>query len=132
MPNFTARVVTGAQAPWIDEAINTAPSRQNNDPEHLASYRLIDVTSGDVTVEVRATVAGVEAPLDGALGGDLFVAAWKEWSGLYPPAIVHASGQTSVTTFVVGEEHLGHFCLAIRRPNGGAVLLPFDVESSGF
>ncbi|HMY22113.1 MAG TPA: hypothetical protein PKA58_37565 [Polyangium sp.] len=132
MPNFTARIVTGSQAPWIDASTNDAPSRQNNDPEFLSSYRKIDTIAGDVVVEARATVGGVEAPLDGALGGELFVAVWAEWSGLYPPAIVHASGQTSVMTFTVTQGHVGHFCLRIRRPNGGIVFLHFDVEDSGF
>lgn len=126
MANFEARVVTGNQVPWIDEATNDFPSRQNNDPEYLASHRRITLLNPSETVEVRATVGGVEAPLDGALGGNLFVGAWKEWSGNSQPAIVHTPGQTSVMTTAV--THSGHYCLSIRRPNGGAVLLHFDAE----
>ena len=126
MPNFTARIVTGDQVAWIDAATNDAPSRQNNDAEYLASYRRITLLSASETVEVRTTVGGTEAPLDAALGGNLFVAAWKEWSGNSPPAIVHTSGQTSVMTFNVTTS--GHYCLSIRRPNGGAVLVHFDAE----
>jgi hypothetical protein len=41
---------------------------------------------------------------------------------------VQPSGQTSVMFFEVTSVHLGHFCLVIRRPNGGAVFLHLDVE----
>jgi hypothetical protein len=130
MPNFTARFTGGGnQIPWIDEASNDAPSRQNDDPEHLASYRRIYALGvGFVTVEIRCTVNGVEGPADGTLGGDLFVAVWKEWSGTSPPPIIQIPGFTSVITFDVEQQHVGHFCMVIRRPSGGAVFMHCDVE----
>lgn len=127
MPNFTARIVGGDEVPWFDLPSSTLPSRLNLDPDHHPSFRLFEVVATPVSIEVRATVNGIDGPLDAALGGNLFTAAWAEWSGSTPPAISYAAGQTSVVSFTVGFDHVGHFCLRLRRKNGGAVLLHFDV-----
>ncbi len=128
MANFTARIISGDEVPWVDEASNTEASRLNPDPEHLPSYRKITIVAGAATVEFRAIVGGVEAPLDTALGGDLFTAAWAEWSGISPPPIVQTSGQTSVLNVPLTSSNVGHFCLSLTRPNGGGMLIHFDVE----
>lgn len=120
--------MTGDQVPWIDEATVDIPSRQNNDPQYLSSYRAFDVSGGSRTVTVHANVGGVDAPLDGALSGDLFSAFWKEWSGTFPPPLTSPAGQTSVVSCTVTNAHVGHFCLLLKRANGGGVFLHFDVE----
>lgn len=103
------------------------PTRLNPDPDHHPSFRIIEAAVSPETFEVRATVNGVEAPLDSALGGNLFSAAWLEWSGISPPPIVHAVGQTSLMTIAVTGAHAGHFCMSLVRTNGGGILIPFDV-----
>jgi hypothetical protein len=130
MPNFDVLIDGGDEVPWVDAASLSpqAPSRLNPDPEHLPSYRRILVSFGLANFEVHAVVGGVEAPLDAALGGDLFTAAWVEWSGPFPPAIVQPAGQTSVCQIEVSTLHEGHFCLSVSRANGGGVLVHFDVE----
>lgn len=130
MPNFSARIVGGSEVPWEDLPSASYPTRLNPDPDHIPSFRRIDAGVSPVTIEVRAIVNGVEAPFDAALGGNLFSAAWAEWSGTAPPPIVQSSGQTSLTSISVTGSHAGHFCLSLTRTNGGGILIHFDVVST--
>lgn len=127
MPNFTARLFSGGTVTvWSDPATATAPSRLNPNPARLHTYLRV---APSTSISVRATVGGVEGPLDGALGGKLFTAWWAHWSGPFPPAIVQPAGQTSVANVTFGATHLGHFILFLGRDGGGAVGIPFDVEA---
>jgi hypothetical protein len=122
MPNFEVRITAGAtRAIWTDPADGDRPSRLNSDERRPHSYR--QVTVGD-TVTVSAIVDGVTAPLDAALGGNLFL--W--WLGEVPtwpaPALLPTVGQSSVVSFT--PEHVGHHLLVCFRSDGGRVLVPLD------
>lgn len=124
MADFSVTIIGGTQTAWTDPA-GVSPdraSRIKNDPDHLRSYRAFGVT----TVQVKAIVSGVVGPLDAALGGRLFTAAWIEWSGDSPPPISSPAGQSSVVNCV--DLAAGHYVLRLRRDAGGAWLVPFDVE----
>lgn len=133
MPDFTARVFSGATLElWQDPARPAgtqggsdpgAPSRVNPLPD--APHRRYVATLG-APVVVRATVGGVEGPLDSALGGRLFTAWWVEQAG---PAIgpVGTASKSSEQTFTPQAE--GHYTLGLERDQGGAIFLPVDVES---
>lgn len=135
MPDFSVRLVGGTLTAWVDPAAPAgyvapagaeAPSRLAHDPAHLPTYW--KVPQGG-TIELRAIVNGVEAPLDAALGGRLFTAWWVQWSD-FPPPIVQAAGHSSVATvaFTPGR-HLGFFQLALGRAAGGARFVPMRVEA---
>lgn len=128
MPDFTVTIIGGDQVPWIDAKSENPEraSRLKNDPEHLRSYRKFQ---GGDTMTVKAIVSGVVGPLDGALGGRLFTAAWVEWSGIAPPLIVQASGQSSVVTADLAFTNAGHFILRLARAGSGSFFVPFDVEN---
>ena len=137
MPDFEARLVgagvtavawtdAAAPAPYVAPADADAPSRLNHDAARPPTYYRVAPGS---TIELRAVVGGVEAPLDGALGGRLFSAWWSQWSD-FPPTIVQPSGQSSVARVTLhAGRHLGFFQLALGRAGGGAVLVPFCVEA---
>src|SRR5678815_5938595 len=119
MPTFSVRIFSGASVvPWTDPEDGGVPSRLNYDPLHPHRYLSV---APSTTVDVRATVAGVEAPLDAALGGLLFQWSWAEFSGNAPPAIVNPAGQSSKATFAVTTAHLGHHALLIWREAGGSI-----------
>ena len=123
MPNFTARIVTGpglASAVWSDPASVLLPSRINQRNHPHRYLRL----SGVGIVQVSATVAGVEGPLDAALGGNLFTSWFDEAPA--PLLISVTPGQTSVITFQPAV--LGHYVITMRRANGGAVAIPFELQ----
>lgn len=133
MPDFTARITSGVTlALWEDpdRPAGTqgptdpgAPSRLNPLPD--SPHRRFVGTVG-VAIEVQATVAGVEGPMDAALGGRLFTAWWLEKAGLVAGP-VGAAGQSSVQTFTpLGE---GHYTLGLEREEGGAIFIPVDVEA---
>lgn len=125
MPNFDFRVVGGTTTVgWDDPRLNHRGIAQ-----HL--YRRVTPPTVPAIAEVviHCLVAGVEAPLDGALGGHLFFAARVSWSGAFPYAIVQTPGQSSVIKLRFAHNMLGHQELSIRRPEGGAIILAFDVES---
>lgn len=128
MPNFTVTIFTGSDVAWVDPAIASQPSRLNAFPLNPHTYRKVSVGLGPVVVTLKATVGGVLAPMDAALGGKLFSAAFAEGSGVFPPPITLAAAQSSLATFTVTSSHLGHFLFSFRRKNGGAVNVPFDVE----
>ncbi|AUX31914.1 MULTISPECIES: hypothetical protein [Sorangium] len=127
MPNFTARLVPSADITlqvWTDPPTGSAPSRLN--PRDIYQHQYWRVAL-DSAVIVRATVNGVESPLDSALGGDLFTYHWGEWTETTPPPIGSPPGRSSVAVFTVSNM-TGHYLLFVRRRNGGAVGLHFDVE----
>lgn len=126
MPNFNAHFILGEEAPWVDTASATRASRLNADPEHLHSHRKYVLVGGTVSVQFRAIVGGVDAPLDAALGGNLFTAAWVEWSGSSQPAMTQNAGQSSVV--YITATAVGHYCVSFTRTNGGGMLVHFDVE----
>ncbi len=137
MPDFEARIHSGAStavwsdptAPWTRLSGSvpiTLPSRLNPNPTHPHTYWRVTPPS---TVELRAKVNGVDTPLDTALGGRLFQAAWAQRSGTSPPSIVQTPGQSSVATVALTSAHLGFFLLLFWRPQGGAVAIPFNVEA---
>lgn len=127
MPDFTARIFSGAtNVVWSDPATASAPSRLNTYPHRQPKYA--KVAQGG-TVVIKATVGGVEGPADAALGGRLFTSWWPEWSGPYPPAIVHTAGSSSIVTVTFASAHLGHFLLLLVRDDGGKVGIHLDVEA---
>ena len=86
--------------------------------------------TGSMDVLMRAIVAGVTAPADGALGGRLF-----GWSvGLWPagapiPMITSPDGgKTSQARFTLQGRFPGHYVIVAARPNGGHIGYPLDVE----
>lgn len=126
MPNFTARAFSGlAPVPWIDPPTGSAPSRLNALASHLPLYLRAFAPANLV---FKAKVDGTEGPMDVDLGGELFQAWWAECSGPWPLAIVQPPGQSSVVEVAIPATHLGHFLLVLRRENGGAVLIHFDIE----
>ncbi len=122
MPDFTARFTAGVQlTPWDDHAGSGVP-RTNPIPARPHRYYRAQI---GVQVEIKATVGGVEGPLDGALGGRLFSSDFAEYPG---PPIVPAgvAGQSSVQRFT--PQHLGHYLWVMRRATGGAFAMHMDVE----
>jgi hypothetical protein len=112
--------------PWSDPAdiLGDLPSRLNARPEHEHTRH---VAVSGVQVELRARVAGVLAPLDGALGGALFTAAFLELPSFPPPAFSSPVGQSSVQRVTLVT--LGHYTLSIAREGHGAVIVHVDVDS---
>ena len=132
MPDFDAALTSGtAIATWDDpqRAPGTlgsddkgAPSRIN--PSYAAS--LLRATGAIATeIEITATVGGVVAPLDAALGGRLFQAWAVEWPGAIMPVFTSPAGQSSIQRFTPAAA--GHYTIGIRREGGGAVILHVDV-----
>jgi hypothetical protein len=67
--------------------------------------------------------------MDVALAGRPFHAAWVQWSDC-PAPIVQPVGQSSVVQVQFSACHVGLFHLLVRRlGGGGAVTIPFCVES---
>src|SRR5262245_22697396 len=126
MPNFDARITAGAALRvWTDPPTPDAPTRLNPNPAYPPKYWRVEQT---VSVTIKATVNGVEGPHDALLGSKLFTAHFAEMPVWPPPAITSPPGHTSVVTFT--PKHKGHHLLVMRREDGGAVALPFFVEST--
>jgi len=126
MPNFDARITAGAALTvWVDAPTATAPTRLNPNPAHPPKYHRVEL---GVTVTVKASVGGVEGPMDAALVGKLFTSHFGEVPVWPPPAITNPPGQSSVATFK--PKYLGHHLLVMRREDGGAIAVPFFVEMS--
>src|SRR5690606_39257715 len=113
-----------------DDAV---PSRMNPALGH--PHRYVPISLATSGVQARATVAGVEAPDDSALGGRLFTWWWVQ-TPAYPtprPSIQHLAGKTSEVDLVgwPGDSSLalGLWVLGVRRDGGGALLVPFNVEA---
>lgn len=108
---------------WDDPpSVSGQPSRLLARPGFpLRRYR----TVVGQTVRLEAVVAGVQAPLDTALGGRLFSADLVEGAAL-PRWAAPPLGQSSVIRFRF--DWCGHHTIAVRRTGGGAILVPIDVE----
>lgn len=127
MADFEVRLASGATlVPWIDPEHNEPttgkvfPSRVRPHPGNPQLYWQVKVGA---TVEFRCSVAGVEAPLDAALGGRLFTGYVVESPGA-PTYTTPAPAQSSVQQFTPSLP--GHYAIRIRRPSGGAVIVHFD------
>lgn len=125
MPDFDFQVISGTTTEgWDDPRLNHRGLAQ-----HLYRRVVPPVAPALAQVVIHCVVGGVVAPLDAALGGRLFFASRVSWSGSFPFAIVQTPGQSSVITLKFAHHMLGHQELSIRRPEGGAIVLAFDVES---
>jgi len=124
MPNFDVSLISGASPEaWNDERIQPRGTAQ-----HLYWRVTAPTPPALATVVLRCVVGGVTGPLDGALGGDLFAVSRVAWSGSFPFAIGQTVGKSSEVTLRFAYNMLGHQEIAIRRPDGGAIVLSFEVE----
>jgi hypothetical protein len=130
VPDFDAKVI-GTVLPWADTASTNpiAPSRVNPDPAYPHSFVSLNAGVSPIEVVVHAIVNGVEAPLDGALGGRLFTAMLAEWSGPIPPVLTQDPGQSSITRIQITLLHGGHHLVRLRRTGGGVMAVPFFVNT---
>ncbi len=124
MPNFDVTLISGATPEiWNDTRIQ---------PRGVAAQLYYRVTAPTdpalATVVLRCVVGGVTGPLDGALGGNLFAVSRVAWSGSFPFAIAQTVGKSSEITLRFAYNMLGHQEIAIRRPDGGAIVVSFEVE----
>lgn len=124
MADFTAAVTSGVTPEaWVDPGLGEVPSRINFDAEH-PQLRLV-ATVG-IPVVLTATVDGVAAPLDAALGGRLFTASVAERPGglvVFSGAI----GQSSVQT--ITPNAAGHYTFVLRREQGGGIWIHIDART---
>ena len=125
MPDFDFVVVSGGVAAvWDDARLNHRPIAP-----HLYRRVVAPVAPAIAEVVIQCIVDGDPAPLDTALDGRLFFVSRVSWSGSYPFGIVQAPGQSSLITLRFAHNMLGHQEVAIRRPEGGALIFALDVES---
>lgn len=122
MADFRAEFTAGAVVvAWDDPAFGSRPGRLNPRAEH--SHRRHNVALG-VQVEISARVGGVLAPLDAALGGELFSAFIAE-SPVFPaPPLTSPGGQSSVQRFtpIVA----GHYTIRLVREAHGSMFVHVD------
>ncbi len=127
MPDFTARVTTPSG--FTDFVDDEVPSRLSPVQGYPHRYARVPVATTDV--QVAATVAGVEAPADAALGGRLFTWWWVQ-TPFPKPTIQHLAGKSSEIDLVGWPNGdagaVGLWVLGVARPDGGTVLLSFNVE----
>lgn len=116
MQDFSVVVSGATLEEWTDSRINSIVGHPQR---HYVG------TVGD-QIEIRATVGGVDGPLDSALGGRLFNCWRAEGPAVFP--ITHDSGRSSVQSFT--PYAIGHYTLGIARESGGAVLVHIDVEAA--
>ena len=123
MADFRAEFTSGAAVvPWTDPASGSRPGRLNPRAEHPHRGHEGDL---GVQVEVSARVGGVLAPLDAALGGELFTAFFAE-SPVFPaPALTSPGGQSSVVRFT--PLVAGHYTLRLVREAHGSLFVHVDV-----
>lgn len=117
--------------PWVDPSLGADPSRIAPRGHVLHRYARIGVESDDVlSVEFNAVVGGVQAPADAALGGRLFGWVFSLWPAGAPiPEITSpVAAKTSRASFVCRGAYPGHYVIRAKRPSGGSVSFPFDVE----
>jgi hypothetical protein len=124
MADFDLRVSAGVESRrWVDPVgPDGQPSRIRPHLGHDQLYFL-----GRVAIGIRflMTVDAVEMPADSTLGGRLFTAYLAE--GFGPPALSAAAGWSSSILWTPANP--GHHVIGIRRPQGGAILVPFDIEA---
>jgi hypothetical protein len=122
MPDFDVRVAGGVELRrWADPVgPDGEPSRVRPHPGHDQLYYLGKLARG---VLIKCAVGGVEGLPDSALGGRLFAAYLSE--GFGPGSFTAAAGFTS--TILWTPTNAGHHLVGIRRPDGGAYLIPFDI-----
>jgi len=123
MPDFTARFSAGVTSTVWDDHPGIGSSRINPQPTHPSNYQQGTVGT---PITVLCTIGGVEAPLDGALGGHLFSSDFAEHPCPYPILAAGAAGQSSAQSFTPSV--VGHYLWVIRHNGGGAIALHLDVE----
>jgi hypothetical protein len=124
MADFLAEFTGGAVVqPWLDPGLGDRPDRLNPRAEHLHRRHVGEV---GVEVEVSGRVGGVLAPLDAALGGQLFTAFIAEAPAFPAPPVTNPGGQSSVQRFT--PLAVGHYTLRIVREAHGSLVLHLDVE----
>jgi hypothetical protein len=126
MPDFDFRIASGTDTvPWEDRHLSHRGA-------NVHKYRRVTPPGLPTLAEVviQCVVGGVVAPVDGALGGRLFVVSRLQWAGTHPFTIHQAAAQSSLITLKFSENNLGHQELVIRRPQGGAIILSFEVEEA--
>lgn len=111
---------------WADDRL----SHRNR---NVHKYRRVAAPTAPATTDVvlKCIVNGVVAPLDGALGGRLFVASVLQFGGAFPPGIIATPGQSSLITVRLAHNTLGHQEIIVRRASGGSIILSFEVEPVG-
>lgn len=125
MADFTLRAVSGVTvAPWTDPAQESPPKPSRVNPRIGFPHRRLMGTVG-VQIEVHAIVGGVDAPLDAALGGRLFV-GWFVQCPVPPAAPTSLPGHSSIQRFTPAFP--GHYVLGVRRTDGGLEHLHVDAS----
>ena len=122
MPDFNIRPTEGVTLePWDDPPSDQRASRAWPIPD--IPHRHWAITSTEVVVKATAD-GGVEGAPDGTLGGRLFSCDWVESPSFPGPALNQIVDLSSVIRFTPSQN--GHYCLAVRRSGGGAILIHFD------
>lgn len=126
MADFTLRVAVGVNpGRWLDpiDPSTGRPSRVNP-REGFPHFRWRGRVATQISV--IATVAGVEGPLDTALGGRLFSAWFSQAPFLPQPPPLAAPGRSSHQSFT--PYYPGYYQLGFRRTDGGIELVNVDVD----
>lgn len=116
---------------WIDPEHGADPGRLNPRGHVQHRYARVGVSAGTVTsIFFHAVVAGVDAPADAALGGRLFSWSMGVWPLDSPVPIITSpyDSKTSQAQVPIFGRYPGHWVIVARRPGGGHVAFPFDVE----
>jgi hypothetical protein len=124
LADFDVRVISGVTIDrWTDPASSTGkPSRVRSRPGRPQLYW--KGKAGQVIV-LQAVVNGFVAPPDSGLGGRLFSPYLPE--GFGPPYFAATANFSSIVRWTPTSP--GHHVVGIRRTNGGAMLLHFDIEA---
>jgi hypothetical protein len=120
--DFTARLTAGVTPTDWDDHAGSGVSRLNAAGPRAPRY--LKATVG-VPVTMKATIGGVEGPLDAALGGNLFTSDFG--FAAVPVVASGAAGQSSVQTFT--PPIAGHYLWIMRHANGGADGVHLDAEN---
>ena len=137
MADFDVELLTGdfvvaqPSSIWTDPALDEDPTRLN--PRGHVQHRHMKLrisATGSMDVLMRAIVAGVTAPADGALGGRLFGWSVGIWPAGAPIPMITSpdGGKTSQARFTLQGRFPGHYVIVAARPNGGHIGYPLDVE----
>ena len=125
MAEFTVQVASGVTVErWTDPASSTGkPSRV---APHPGKPQLYYRAKQSDTIVLKAVLGGVVAPADATLSGRLFAPFLTE--GFGPPLFASPVGYSSIIAW--NPVNPGHHVVGIRRPQGGAVLVHFDIEGT--